>query len=237
MNVPFFYSAALRASDTDHVLDETASRHCVQVLRRVAGDPVALTDGNGAYFQGVITVADKRKCQVSITAKDYRERPAPRLAIGIGFTKQSARMEWFVEKAAEIGISDIYPLDCARGERARINRSRLDHVLVAAMLQSQRVYLPELHAPQTMAQMMAEGSHFRRRFIAHCIAGPKVSLPAALAPGEDALVLIGPEGDFTPEEIALAQDGEFLPLSLGDSRLRTETAGVVAVALMQAAQR
>jgi 16S rRNA (uracil1498-N3)-methyltransferase len=237
MNIPFFYSAELHASDTDHVLDEAASRHCVQVLRRAVGDPVALTDGKGACVRGVITVADKRKCKVSFTAMDYQERPAPRLGIGIGFTKQSARMEWFVEKATEIGISDIYPLDCARGERARINYQRLDHVLIAAMLQSQRVYLPKLHPPQTMPQMLEEGSHYRRRFIAHCIAGPKVSLPAALPPAEDVLVLIGPEGDFVPEEIALAQAGEFLPLSLGESRLRTETAGVVAVALMQAAQR
>lgn len=237
MNVPFFYNAQLPASGADLVLDEVASRHCVQVLRRIEGDPVALTDGKGAYFRGVITGADKRKCQVSITQRDYREPPAPRLGIAIGFTKQSARMEWFVEKATEIGITDIYPLDCARGERAKINRARLDHVRIAAMLQSQRVYLPELHSSHSVEQVLREGDHYLRRFIAHCVAGVKVNLPAALEPSEDALVLIGPEGDFTAEEIAGAQAHEFLPLSLGESRLRTETAGVVAATLMQAAQR
>lgn len=233
MNIPFFYAPDLAASGEYHTLDDVSRRHLVQVLRGKPGDTVILTDGKGARCQGIIAVADKKNCTVTLTETRRLPTPSPVLAIAISFTKNLSRMEWFLEKATEIGIREIHPLVCHRTEKTRYNASRMQKLLVAAMLQSRQAYLPILHEPASF-QELAGVSAYPQRFIAHCEPGEKSFFEAELARDKDTLILIGPEGDFTPGEIALAKENGYSAVSLGPNRLRTETAGVVAATLMMA---
>jgi 16S rRNA (uracil1498-N3)-methyltransferase len=209
-------------------LSEEESRHCVNVLRLRSGDIIHLTDGKGNLFETSITDPHPKRCTVKVISvlKNYEKREV-NLHIAIAPTKNIARIEWFLEKATEIGIDEITPLMCEHSERAQIRLPRLEKVLVAAMKQSLKAYLPILHEPakfNNFCTLPFEG----QKFIASCEPEVKIHLHSIYRKGANALILIGPEGDFSPDEIVNAKKSGFIPISLGKSRLRTETAGIVA---------
>lgn len=234
MELPVFFAKGIGAEDTHFRLDANASRHCIVVLRRKAGDKIILADGRGGKFQATIMDDHWKKTAVSVDSVEQVPPVGPRLEIAIGFTKNASRMEWFLEKATEIGISGIYPLLSRRSEKEKFRPDRFENILSSAMLQSGQYYLPQLHQPLSFEQLVRENKT-TQRFIAHCIRDEKNFLQEEAKPGKDTLILVGPEGDFTPEEISLALHYGYRPVSLGPNRLRTETAGVVACVLMNAA--
>lgn len=220
-----FYTPDIAVSNE---LPEEEAGHCIRVLRLTEGDGVLLTDGKGFFYKAVISRAHPKHCEVDILEK--WEQPALwdfYLHIAVAPTKNMDRMEWFVEKATEIGIDAVTCLNCRFSERREIKPARLEKILVSAMKQSQKATLPELTGMTDFHSFVARPFN-GRKFIAHCEEGEKPLLQHACRPGENALVLIGPEGDFSPEEISLALQQGFEPVSLGKSRLRTETAALVA---------
>ncbi|HSK13930.1 MAG TPA: RsmE family RNA methyltransferase [Phnomibacter sp.] len=216
-------------------LDEANARHVVQVLRMGAGEQIQLTNGNGLLWTGKIVATGKHKCEVQIDGEEGAGKPiARRTAIAISPVKNNSRFEWFLEKATEIGISEIYPILCHRTERAHFRHDRLLQICISAMLQSRQVWLPILHEPLSFAQFLRDaGKAYHHRWIAHCEPYEKHLLPKVLQPGmPDSVLLIGPEGDFTQGEIFEATNAGYQPVSLGNTRLRTETAGVVGAAFL-----
>ncbi len=209
-------------------LDEEESRHLLTVLRRQPGDPLQITDGKGNFYDAEITEAGKKYAMVRILNTISTPEPPARLHIAIAPTKQIERLEWFLEKATEIGIQEITPLLCRRSERTTIRHDRLEKILVSAMKQSLQSRLPHLNALTPFKQCVQRATE-SRRLIAWC---PETALPplkTQLHGVADTLILIGPEGDFAPEEVTLAENCGFSGVSLGPTRLRTETAGLVAV--------
>lgn len=209
-------------------LPEEEAGHCIRVLRLTEGDEILLTDGKGSFYKAAISRAHYKHCEVSIL--ESWEQPALwnfRLHIAVAPTKNMDRMEWFAEKATEIGIDIITCLNCRFSERREIKPARLEKILVSAMKQSQKATLPQL-AGMTDFKAFVSQPFDGRKFIAHCEDGGKSLLKQTYHPGENALVMIGPEGDFSPDEIELALQQGFEPISLGESRLRTETAALVA---------
>ena len=209
-------------------LDIEESRHLLTVLRRQVGDRLQLTDGKGFFYEAEIAEAGKKQALVRILKTTSSPEPTARLHIAIAPTKQIDRFEWFLEKATEIGIQEITPLRCKRSERTNIRLDRLEKILVSAMKQSLQSRLPILHPLTNFSELMKKTVE-PQRFIAWCPEEPPPHLNNLLQPATDTLILIGPEGDFTPEEVALAQGKGFLPVNLGATRLRTETAGLVGV--------
>ncbi|EHP45924.1 16S rRNA (uracil(1498)-N(3))-methyltransferase [Odoribacter laneus] len=209
-------------------LNPEESKHCIKVLRLEEGDTVALVDGRGGFYSGIITVANVKGCQVKVTActRQYEKRPFC-LHIAIAPTKNIERTEWFLEKCTEIGIDEFTPIAAAHSERRVVKEERLEKVIVAAMKQSLKAYLPVLH-PMMRFQEFLVNCQYKHKFIAHCQPGTKKRLDEVYTAGEDAVILIGPEGDFSEEEVAEAAKYGFVSITLGPSRLRTETAGVVA---------
>lgn len=224
MNV--FYAPS--ANQGCAVLSDEESRHCVKVLRMRAGEEAFLTDGKGGWYTAVLAEADPRAClmQVREARSAYRERPV-RLHIAIAPTKQTDRLEWFLEKATECGIDEVTPVICEKSERTVVKPERLERVLLTAMKQSLRAYLPRLNPARRLAEFL-ESDQKGEKLIAHCREGEKHGLLQGAAPGRDMLVLIGPEGDFTAEEIDLALGLGYRPVSMGPHRLRTETAALTA---------
>lgn len=227
---PFFFEENISVAG-ELVLSEETSRHAVQVLRMKEGERIMITDGKGRTLTTEITFADKKKTKVKIIQKDFLERPSPQNAIAISLIKNSNRFEWFIEKATEIGISTIIPLICKRSEKAHFKKERIRSILISAMLQSKQSWLPELSEEVSFFDLVNLDDH-QQKFIAHCLPEEKKQLKNVLEPGSSKIILIGPEGDFTPEEIKKALEQNYVPISLGDTRLRTETAGIVAAVLL-----
>jgi 16S rRNA (uracil1498-N3)-methyltransferase len=227
MSLPFFYVKDLNVGTLQ--LDEDTSRHIVQVLRMAKGEQVLLTDGSGKRAKAEILEEHRKKCPVSITSVETEKEKDHKIAIAISLLKNASRFEWFLEKATEIGVSEIIPLLCERTEREKFRQDRMQGILVSAMLQSQQCWMPELQPPSDYEKVI-QLKRFNQKFIAHCAPGHKQTLPhySPLLQHYSSLILIGPEGDFTPAEIAAALENQFKPVSLGNTRLRTETAGVVA---------
>ena len=241
MALPFFCKADIDFTTTAIKLDEATSKHVVQVLRMQNGEQVQLTDGKGNLFTCKITDNNRKQCTVAITQKstiaNYKS-----IVIGISLLKNTTRFEWFLEKATELGVTEIIPLICERTEKTKFKIERLQSILVSAMLQSQQCWLPILHQPikldkiwqsfQTLPKLAQQ-----QKFIAHCEdENEKVPLSSTLLNGSTLkLILIGPEGDFTKQEIEMALQNNFIPVTLGNTRLRTETAGVVAATLLNIA--
>ncbi|MDE5623114.1 MAG: 16S rRNA (uracil(1498)-N(3))-methyltransferase [Alistipes sp.] len=218
-----------------HTLGEEESRHCVRVLRLSEGDEVHLTDGRGTLYRCRIVGADPRRCSVEAveTLPDFEPLPY-RLVMGVAPPKNADRFEWLLEKATEVGVSAVVPLETDHSERRVFRPQRGEKVITAAIKQSLKAFRPEL-MPLAPLRKVLEGPFEGRKFIAHCAeprsqAGKRY-LPAALRPGEAALVLIGPEGDFSAGEIDAALACGFEEITLGSQRLRTETAALTAVVM------
>ncbi|MBL7725865.1 MAG: 16S rRNA (uracil(1498)-N(3))-methyltransferase [Chitinophagaceae bacterium] len=233
MELPFFYIVEYNTLKGDITLDEDTSRHMVQVLRMKAGEQINLTDGKGNLLTCVITEEHKKHCSVAVKQTQYTEPPKRKVSIAISLLKNSNRFEWFLEKATEIGVNEIIPLICERTEKEKFRYDRMQGICVSAMLQSQQCWLPVLHQPMDFSRAVTS-SAANQKFIAHCDDGAKNQLTSQ-SYNQSAIILIGPEGDFTPKEIELALTNQFVPVSLGETRLRTETAGVVAAALLMLA--
>ncbi len=214
-----------------YTLPPEESRHAVKVLRLGIGARLHLTDGRGNLFVAQVVKSDVKGCQVRVTetVKEYGKRPH-RLTMAVAPTKNSDRFEWFLEKATEIGVDEIIPILCANSERRTINHARAEKVIVSAMKQSLKAYLPNLELVTPIKEILTQ-PFSGTKLIAHCRDTERVPLFDALSSNSDTLMLIGPEGDFTAEEIELALKNNFTPVSLGDSRMRTETAAIFATVL------
>ena len=209
-------------------LDEIESRHCVKVLRLKAGDSIQLTDGKGFFYTAEITNDNPKSCQLQITSKDKEIFTRNYyLHIAIAPTKNIDRFEWFLEKATEIGIDEITPLITENSERKQIKPERLVKIIVSAMKQSLKASLPKLNELVTFEKFMKNSDH-NQKFIAHCYEKEKPALFPSLSEKGKYTILIGPEGDFSMDEVELAIKSDYKPISLGNARLRTETAGIVA---------
>jgi len=230
MALPFFYIKEYDSSRKEIVLDEDTSRHVVQVLRMNEGQNLNLTDGKGNLLTAEIIDAHKRHCAVQIIDSRFTSHNSRHVTIAISLLKNASRFEWFLEKATEIGISAIIPLICERTEKQKFRYDRMKGICISAMLQSQQTWLPTLHEPKQFNHVAIEQFDNAQKLIAHCIEGNKQSISQfPNSQFQNILILIGPEGDFTKDEIELALKNDFAPVSLGETRLRTETAGVVAV--------
>lgn len=224
MNI--FYTPDIAGSS--YTLSEEESKHCVRVLRMEVGEQIYLVDGIGGFYVAKVADANPKRCRVEVVEKQecYGKRPYY-LHVAIGPTKLIDRYEWFLEKVTEIGIDEITPLESFHSERRTVKQERSEKVVTAAVKQSLKAYHPKVNEITPFKELVKrpfEG----KKLIAHCNEGEKVLLKHAVAPGENALILIGPEGDFSIEEVELAKQHGFVEISLGESRLRTETAGVVA---------
>ena len=237
MVLPFFYKEDIDASTTTLLLDEDTSKHMVQVLRMQNGEQLQLTDGKGNLFTTEITDNNRKKCAVRIIEK-FKIHPAQggtkfKISIAISLIKNSGRFEWFLEKATEIGVTDIIPLICERTEKVAFKTERMKSILVSAMLQSKQTWLPVLHEPTKFSGLVKSATH-QQKFIAHCIDGAKRNLSEMINGSlSSKIILIGPEGDFTAAETEQALQNHFIAVALGDTRLRTETAGIVAASLLR----
>ncbi len=219
--------------ETSSCLSEEESGHCVRVLRYTRGDKILLTDGRGTTYEALITNPHPKRCAFEVVSSEHQERGHDfYLHIAIAPTKHVERLEWMVEKCTEIGVDEITPLLCRFSERKQLRTDRLEKIALSAAKQSLTPYLPKLNALtdyETFMGMYAHDQHTEMdKFIAHCYKDEKRLLRDLIVPKRDVLVLIGPEGDFSEQEVALAMHEGFRPVSLGNSRLRTETAGVVA---------
>ena len=229
MDLPYFYIQDTPAKGSQIALNEDTSRHCIQVLRMKKDEPMLLTDGYGGLFHAVITKEDKRNCLVAIQEVEQTNPPPRKITIAISLLKNASRFEWFLEKATELGITRIVPLICNRTEKQYFRQDRMNNIVVSAMLQSKQCYLPVLTTPTSYSEFI-EHNDCKQLFIAHCVEDKKQVLNDFTLESE-ACILIGPEGDFSPEEIQLAVEHNYHPISLGNTRLRTETAGIVAATL------
>lgn len=224
MNV--FYTAEIEGEIA--FLDEVESGHAVRVLRMKEGDEAIVADGKGGWFTGIVKNAHPKKCTIRIISSQYNfEKRNYSLTMAVAPTKNSERIEWFLEKATEIGIDHFVPIRCSFGERKNINLVRLEKITLSAMKQSLKAWLPQITDLVTFEELILQPFE-GKKLIAHCYTGQKPHLKKVIDPGENVLVLIGPEGDFSPEEVKLAVDNGFQEISLGKSRLRTETAALLA---------
>ncbi|AWG26435.1 16S rRNA (uracil(1498)-N(3))-methyltransferase [Flavobacterium kingsejongi] len=222
-----FYNPDITPSSDEFSFDKEESRHIVKVLRKKEGDTLHVTNGLGFLFTTKIIMGSERKCTVKIIASEEKEKPGYHLHLAVAPTKMNDRFEWFLEKATEMGIQEITPVICDHSERKFIKEERFDKILQAAMKQSLQCYLPKLNPPVAFAHFI-EAPQKGMKCIAHCEETDKKLLKDILKPKQDILILIGPEGDFSEKEIQKALQLEYIPVSLGNTRLRTETAAVVA---------
>lgn len=213
-------------------LPQDEAAHAIRVLRLAEGSEVMLTDGKGSFYRAEIDMISGKRCYVRIVGTIT---PDPlwrgHLHLAMAPTKNMDRIEWFAEKATEIGFDELTFLDCRFSERRVVKTERVEKILVSAMKQSLKPTLPVLNGMTPFDKFVSQPFE-GQKFIAHCYEGEKEALLQALQPGENALVLIGPEGDFSPEEVQKAMTYGFRPITLGRSRLRTETAALVAVHMM-----
>jgi len=224
-----FHFPFLQSSNGLTNLNEEIRKHAVTVLRMHIGDFLMLTDGKGCSAQAVIVEADKKKLVVDLGEIFFHPAPPKKMVLGISLLKNTARFEWMLEKVTEIGITEIIPLLAERTERQHFREERFQQILVSACLQSGQYHFPVLHQPIKFTALF-NADLPAAKFIAHCMEGDK---PQLAGQSEDSILLIGPEGDFTADELALAVQNNFTSVSLGESRLRTETAGIVGSVMLR----
>ncbi len=231
--LPLFYSDQLSSENESLVLDEETSRHIVQVLRMKKKERLQVTDGKGNVANAYIDDDHKKRTVVNIEERRFKDQDKRRITIAISLLKNSNRFEWFLEKATEIGIAEIIPVICHRTERQRFRIERMQSILISAMLQSGQAWMPQLREPIKFEEVVVSSRH-QQKFIAHCIEEEKKELSnVADHLVSSQIILIGPEGDFTSDEVQLAIEKQFHPIALGNNRLRTETAGVVAAVILK----
>lgn len=228
-SMQLFYTPDIQDDMT--MLSPQEARHCVQVLRKRVGDILDLVDGKGSFYKAEILEAAKKQCLVKIIEQRQVEPDQPALHIAIAPTKNIDRFEWFLEKATEIGITTITPLLCARSERKRVRLDRLQKVLLAAMKQSLKAHLPVLNELTAFKDFIKKHNPSDQKFIAYCNEDSLTHLQKSCLINQTNTIMIGPEGDFTKEEVSLALENGYNGISLGKSRLRTETAGLFATSI------
>ncbi|AUC85011.1 16S rRNA (uracil(1498)-N(3))-methyltransferase [Polaribacter sp. ALD11] len=224
-----FYNSEISTETQQITFDKIESKHIVRVLRKKEGDILKITNGKGFLFDAEINFANDKRCSALIIKAE--EKPKPwnyYLHIAIAPTKNNDRIEWFLEKATEIGIDEITPIICSNSERRIVKLERFEKIIQSAMKQSLKFTLPKLNEPVKLNDFINQD--FEGKIcIAHCEEQEKTLLQSVVNPSEKTTILIGPEGDFSVEEIKKALAKKFAPISLGESRLRTETAALVAV--------
>lgn len=223
-----FYSKNIDSNTRSFIFDKTESRHIIKVLRKQEGDQLHITNGAGVLLIAKIAVANDKKCQVNIIESSLTKKPWNyRLHIAVAPTKLNDRMEWFIEKATEIGIDEITPILCKHSERKVIKLDRYDKIALSAMKQSLKLHLPKINPAISFSDFI-KNKPSGDLFIAHCEEQEKKSFKNEIIPNRDITIMIGPEGDFNPKEIEVALANNFTAVTLGKSRLRTETAALVA---------
>ncbi len=222
-----FYTPDIDFDSEYHTLNKEESKHCNKVLRLKEGDKIKLTNGTGTFFEAQINTTSTTNTELKIIEKIQINTSNYSLSIAIAPTKNIKRFEFFLEKVAEIGIDKIIPLTTQFSERKIIKPERLEKVIISAIKQSEKAYKPELFE-LTKFEDIIKFDFFGKKIIAHCYDLPKTLLQETIKAGENILILIGPEGDFSEEEVQQAINSGFIPVSLSQSRLRTETAGIVA---------
>lgn len=232
MQHPLFYVAGAAPGDSLIPLPDDTARHVLQVLRMQPGEVLQLTNGTGLLLTGTLLATGKKQAAVQVSAAVEVPPPARQVTLAISILKNAARLEWFFEKATELGVTRFVPLLCDRTERSHFRHDRMQALLISALQQSRQCWLPQLDMPTPLLQLLQQlppGTPY----LAHCADGPKQSLrnvPRLLQ--QDATLFIGPEGDFSAAEIEAALAAGCQPVTLGSTRLRTETAGVVGAALL-----
>lgn len=222
-----FYYKDINEQSTAFSFDKEESKHIAKVLRKKEGDILFVTNGLGFLFKTKISVASDSKCTVKIISFEKQEQSKIHLHLAVAPTKMNDRYEWFLEKATEIGVQEITPIICEHSERKVIKTERFDKILLSAMKQSNQYFLPILNEPIPFKEFVKKQFN-GQNFIAHCEETDKKTLKSVLKTNENCTILIGPEGDFSVKEIEIALKKQFIPISLGNTRLRTETAAVVA---------
>lgn len=222
-----FYNPDITEATIEIFFQKEESKHIVKVLRKKNGDILHITNGYGWLFTAKITHADIKNCIAIITNKEKQPKKPYHVHLAVAPTKMNDRYEWFLEKATEIGINTITPIICDNSERKTIKTDRFEKILQAAMKQTLSCYMPKLHNAISYKEFIGQ-SFSGQKFIAHCEETNKKSLKAEIIPNKDITILIGPEGDFSVKEIEMAINNSFIPVTLGNTRLRTETAAIVA---------
>lgn len=222
-----FYNPDINAESKLFTFDKEESRHIIKVMRKQGGDKVFVTNGKGTLFTTEIEVGSETKCIVRIVSSEIAEPLKYSLHLAVAPTKMIDRFEWFLEKATEMGVSEITPLICEHSERKTIKTERLEKIVQSAMKQSLQYYLPKLNDAVNFSEFIKQ-KHEGLHLIAHCEQSDKKSLKDVLQTGQQLTMLIGPEGDFSQKEIKMALENNYIPVSLGNTRLRTETAAIVA---------
>lgn len=224
-----FYHEFIEENTQTIAFDKDESRHILNVLRKKVGDILHITNGRGFLFEAEILSNDPKNCVVKILKATHQPALGYRLCVAIAPTKMNERLEWFLEKATEIGISKIIPIICENSERKVIKLERFEKVILSAMKQSLWCYKPEIEQPVSFSEFI-ERQQVGLKYMAHCYPENKQDLVKHLSENfqNEITILIGPEGDFSVSEVEKSLQKGFIPISLGESRLRTETAGIVA---------
>lgn len=228
-----FYASEINPETDFFSFDKEESKHIVRVLRKKEKDIIYITNGKGFLFECEIVSALEKKCEVKIVRLDFFNPADYHLHLAVAPTKMNDRYEWFLEKATEIGIHEITPIICEHSERKEVKTERFEKILLAAMKQSLQYYLPKLNPAISFSDFLKREKK-GQLFIAHCEETDKKELAKEAQPKGEITILIGPEGDFSEKEINLALAGGYIPVSLGNTRLRTETAGVYASVVVAA---
>lgn len=222
-----FYNPNINDQFKSFVFNKEESKHIVKVLRKKEGDILQVTNGLGYLFNTEIALASDSKCIVTIVSFTKQDEPKFQLHLAVAPTKMNERYEWFLEKATEIGIQEITPIICDHSERKIIKTERFQKIIESAMKQSLNYYLPRLNEPILLKDFL-KNEISGMKFIAHCEESEKKTLKSLIVPNQNTTILIGPEGDFSVKEIEIALNNKYIPISLGETRLRTETAAIVA---------
>lgn len=231
MSAPYFYEPSIHIGTSNFTLSEESSKHCAQVLRMQTGDPLKITNGMGGIFEATIVNAHKKNTTVQILKESTLAASNQKIILGISILKNAVRLEWLFEKATEMGVHTIVPLLCERTIHERFKTDRMQNIIQSAMIQSQQAWLPILSAPTDFKQFL-EQYNATDKYIAHCEPTEKTSIKS-LSPSNDLIVAIGPEGDFSPNEIEMALASNYQAIGLGPTRLRTETAGIFALSILK----
>ncbi|PZF72355.1 RsmE family RNA methyltransferase [Taibaiella soli] len=231
ITTPIFFHKGTMTKGAEIWLEEDTARHIVQVLRMENGEQLRLTNGEGILATATVANAQKKKCSVILNEVKKFQPATTQFHLAVAFTKNTSRNEWLLEKATELGVTAIIPLMATRSERERFRHDRWLNILISAMLQSQQYYLPELSEPAELPAILKRFNAVEQKFIAHCISEEeRTSIAERMKPHKETLIFIGPEGDFTPEEVALCITQGCQPIVMGANRLRTETAAMAACA-------